>query len=237
MPQQNKKAHNIIGLAEGAYLSWVIPAVNYARFMLEAGGNYSLVVLPLFEFIKAALYWRKSRQPGFSDSRLKIVLNHTFNAFKTLAAGAGISLAIAGMIAYGFGILIATGYLNVFRYLGKALRSAADGNRHKLANNLHKATVGAMISSGFTLITFFPPLAWIGGMIVLGAAAHIMLLSATGLIKGEEKPLAPLTHVYSPVVASPEQSPRTRSASISSDASYKSVVNEKENDNSATPNP
>lgn len=189
------KILQINGLVESTYLSWVIIAARYAKFMLEQGGAYTLVLLPFFELTRAWLYWSKTKNPQFTDSSLKKWSNYLLNAMKVITSTVGVGFAIAGMLTIGFGIMITMGYISIIRNLAKAARSAWNGETHKVANNLHKSFIGGLISGGFTLMTFIPPLAWIGGILVLVATGHIILSTLPGFIANvplpDVKPIIP----------------------------------------------
>lgn len=184
-----KKVQQINGLTESTYVGVITAIFRHAPKLIERGGDWSLILVPVAAFINAMLYWNKTQQPGFNDSALKTTLNKLYYGGKVVAAAAGVGLAIAGMLTVGFSVLIVSGYVSVARSLGKAARSAWAGDTRKVANNLGKSLVGGLIAGGFTLMTFFPPLALAGATMVFMGTAAVFVGSAPSLIADVAVPL------------------------------------------------
>lgn len=182
MKMNKENINKINTVTESSYITVITAIVRHAPKLLERGANWSLILLPVAAFIKASLYWHKTKQPGYSDSALKTALNKLYYGGKVIANIVGVGLAIAGLATIGFGVIIAAGYIGVARYLGKAVRSGIQGNVQKVGNNLTKALVGGLISGGFTLMTFFPPMALLGATMVFAATAFILLATAPGMM-------------------------------------------------------
>lgn len=163
------------GLAETFFVGGITGLYRHAYHLIEKGGIYSLILMPLMELLKFSMYIARTQEDDFNDSHLKAGLNLVFKGLKVAASGVGAGLAVAGLSTLGFGVMIVSGYASVARNLFKAVRSGIDGNIAKVSSNLHKAAIGGLISGGFTLMTFFPPLAWIGGIMVFIATGHLAL--------------------------------------------------------------
>lgn len=197
MPDSAQKLKKNSGLTDTAYVLTFATVARFAKRLLEMGGIYTLALLIPVELGKAAAYWMKSNDPAFKDSPTKKWLNRTYYSSKAAAVTAGIVLALMGSVLLGFTVIIATGYLASLRSLGKTIRSVIDGDVRKAGNNLGKTIIGGMISVGFTLTAFFPPLAMVGwGLIMIGTgysllstfftAAPKMLVNQFGPVKAPE---------------------------------------------------
>jgi hypothetical protein len=211
MQLSRNKIRQINGLADAGYLGAFTAAATYAKFLIEKGGIYTLPLMPILELTKAWLYWSKEHQDSkleHQDSKLKIRFNHALNALKVIASATAVSLALAGMMPIGFSILIISGYVSTARALTKVIRSAIlreKNYQHKVANNLHKAVVGGLISTGFLFMSFFPPLAPVGVLFVLITAGHLILSSLPSMIANtplkdkNDTPVKPLLNEPKPV--------------------------------------
>lgn len=182
MKMNSENINKINTVTESGYITAITAIFRHAPQILERGANWSLILLPVTAFIKASLYWNKTKQAGYNDSALKTGLNKLYYGGKVVANIVGVGLAIAGLATIGFGVIIAAGYISVARNLAKAARSAVQGNVQKVGNNLTKALVGGLISGGFTLMTFFPPMALLGATMVFAATGFILLATAPGVM-------------------------------------------------------
>lgn len=182
MNSSDKKIGQINGLVEVSYVGVITAIFRHLPRLIERGGDWSLILLPLSALVNAKLYWNKTQQADFKDGKLKTGLNGLYHATKVAAAAVGVGFAIAGALTVGFGVLIASGYLSVARNLYKAARSAWEGNVKKVGNNLGKAFVGGLISGGFTLLTFYPGMALVGATMVFMGTASVFLALAPHVI-------------------------------------------------------
>jgi len=181
--QYNKQnIGRINGLTESGFVGAFTAMYRYATKLIEQGGIWSLMLLPVTAAVSAGLYWHKTMQPEFNDSLLKTRLNKLYYGSKVVASAVGVGLAIAGMVTLGFTVLIGAAYVSVARNLGKTIRSAWQGDVRKAGNNLSKSVVGALIAGGFTIMTFFPPIALVGATMVFIATAHAVLSTAPSMV-------------------------------------------------------
>lgn len=182
LQKTHKKAQHLNDLIGSSYLLAITVIYQHASKLIERGADWSLIFLPISTFIKAALYWHKTQTPGYNDSKLKTNLNKAYYSCRVLASGAGVGLALAGLVTFGFGVLIVSGFVTVVRSLGKAIRSAREGDKQKVVNNLLKSILGTLISGGFTLMTFYPPWALVGATMAVMATAYIVLSSVPTML-------------------------------------------------------
>jgi hypothetical protein len=198
MKLDRNKISKYNGLAETFYVGTITGIYRYGIHLIDKGGVYSLLLMPVMELVKFSLYLAKTKEANFDDSPLKKGLNLIFKGLKVVASAVGAGLAVAGISTLGFGVMILSGYASVARNLFKAVRSARDGDVAKVTSNLRKAAVSGLISGGFTLMTFFTPFAWIGGIMVFIATGHLALSMVPGVIAESVVPPLQVTEKSDP---------------------------------------
>lgn len=192
MSLKSNKAQKINELTESSYVALYRITSSYARGFTDKLGYITELPLPVFELIKAVIYWHKSNRADFKDTKTKIALNRLFH-FTMIAA----SIVALSMNAAGFGtisaiLLVSSGYFNASRTLSKAVRSAViqeENYDHKMANNLQKTLVTGLITTGILLMSFYPRLEYIGVICELVACGHLFLSSLPVMITKESRTL------------------------------------------------
>lgn len=175
MKNTAQKIKKYSGFTDTAYVVAFATVARFAKRLLEMGGMYTLALLIPVELGKAASYWMKSSDPAFKDTSTKKWLNRGYYSLKAAAVTAGVVIAMMGSVLLGFTVIIATGYVASLRSLGKTIRSVIEGDVKKAGNNLAKTIIGGMISVGFTLTAFFPPLVMVGWGLIMIGTGHVLL--------------------------------------------------------------
>jgi hypothetical protein len=213
MRLNHKKIARTLGVAESSFLFYIIFCVNLCMSILEAGGRFALMFLPIADTIHAWRYWDQSKH--LRDHPAKIFFNKLYYGARPLASAIGAGLAIAGgilgqmiLLQAGFGIMIGMGLIGVARNLLKI--NLNWDNPHKVNNNAIKVAIGVFIAAGFTLITFVSEMPFVAGLSLgnlgglLAAAAAAFIFIAT----------APAALVNTPVKAKNEEALRATNESV-----------------------
>lgn len=186
MAVNRKKLQRTLAVIESSFLFFVLFCLNFCMQVLEKGGRFALVLIPVFDTIHAERYWTQSQH--VKDPPLKIILNKLYYGGKVLVNGLGAALAMVGgflgnmlLLEVGFGLMVGMGLIGVGRNLLKMRLN--EHNPQKVNNNAVKAMVGLLISVGFFLMTFVPELTFIPGLsLTLGNLGGLFAGAAASFI-------------------------------------------------------
>jgi uncharacterized membrane protein len=190
LERQKKTKHNM-GLAEGGFIGTFATVDRYLHPLIEQGGLMSILLLPIFEIVRAGLYWARGNDEALKDGMQKIWINRAYYTGKAMVTTIGVVYALCGFLPLGFGLIIAGSYVGTLRHLLKALNYVLEGNVEKSERNIQKVLIGGLITGGFTLLTFFPSLTLLGWSMVLAATSTVVLSGLPRLLASmvKEKPL------------------------------------------------